>query len=122
MSLFSRIARLVPIVSFLFVCGCATLLPRPAVEPEKIREADQLRAHHILVHEDGYPFHIVHGTLWDSREASSYEQYLARIGNILDGVARRAAEAADQKQPLRILLFAHGGLNSYRGEGVRGQI
>jgi pimeloyl-ACP methyl ester carboxylesterase len=115
MRLLSRSARLVAIISLTFVCGCATLLPQAPVT----REEEQLVAHYILIHEEGYPFRVVSGTLWNSREALQEADFKTWIGKILEGLARRAAEVAAKNEPLRILLFAHGGLNSYRSDYER---
>lgn len=68
---------------------------------------DRLAGHYILAHEDGWP--ISH-----RRTAVRPEEYQTYINDkILAGIDGRACGLWQQRQPLRILLFVHGGLNGY---------
>lgn len=88
--------------------GCTTLplAARPFTPPT---EGD-LRPHYVLAHEDGYPIET-------NREVIAPEEFSRRIKKILMKIDNRAGqtwpttEKSDKWQPLRLLLFVHGGLN-----------
>jgi hypothetical protein len=77
------------------LAGCATLPPAPA-------------AHHILVHKEGDPINREKKKLTPEGFKTQF------IDHIIAGLGAHVGEDA-QQPPARIMLFVHGGLNTYRG-------
>lgn len=75
------------------LAGCAAL---PAAPP----------AHYILVHKEGDPIDREKKKLTPEQFKSQY------VDRILAGIERHVAKPTDDK-PTRIMLFVHGGLNTY---------
>jgi len=76
------------------LAGCATLPPAPV-------------AHHILVHKEGDPIN-------GEKKKLTPEEFRAEfVDHILAGLGAHVGEDA-HRPPARILIFAHGGLNTYR--------
>jgi hypothetical protein len=66
-----------------------------------------LAGHYILAHEDGWP-------ISNKRKAIQFEDYAGYIKRtILAKLDQHACARWKEHQPLRILLFVHGGLNGY---------
>ncbi len=68
---------------------------------------DRLAGHYILAHEDGWPISNHRKPI----PPGDYQRYLD--GAILAQLDRQACAFRREGQPLRILLFIHGGLNGY---------
>ncbi|MBI4636588.1 MAG: hypothetical protein HY727_09605 [Candidatus Rokubacteria bacterium] len=92
----------------LLLAGCA--IAKFSLGPEDA----PLLPHYVLAHEDGWPAST-------EREALQPEAYEAHVDRILAGIdahARRiwAESREGGKDPLRILVFVHGGLNGYAAD------
>ena len=91
-------------VAFLWIsaaaAGCGTL-------PFTRNTVMDLRPHYILAHEDGHP-------VLETLEPIGKEIFSIYIREyILRGIDGRARQAWAKGEPLRILVFVHGGLNGY---------
>ena len=85
----------------LVASGCATAKFTLKAEDEA------LAGHYVLAHEDGWP--ISH-----RRKPIRPQEYQVYINDkILAGIDDRACGLWQKRQPLRLLLFVHGGLNGY---------
>ncbi len=96
-----------------WLSACALISPIP-----KHDEMD-LERHYILIHEEGYPVTIQHGVLWDSRIAMNTVEFSKRIDQILEQIQTTTAKAVAEQEPVRLLFFVHGGLNTYRADFKR---
>lgn len=107
----TNIVGLIMISGWLSACSLISPIP-------KHNEAD-LERHYILIHEEGYPVSIQHGVLWDSRKAMNTVEFNKRIDQILAQIQTTTAKAVAEQEPLRLLFFVHGGLNTYRADFKR---
>ena len=85
-----------------------------AISVPSIDQQSVLRRHYIVAHEDGWP--ITDDPRLPRRDLSA-QDYDAQLAGILAGIDRHAqrlwARPNHQGDPLRLLLFVHGGLNGY---------
>jgi pimeloyl-ACP methyl ester carboxylesterase len=93
--------------------NCALISPIPEHNKE------ELEKHYILVHEEGFPVRIEPGVLWDSRIEMTTVDYDMWINNILIPIDGLLTRSALTNQPVRLLFFVHGGLNTYRTDFKR---
>ena len=97
----------------LAVSNCALVSPIPE------HDKDELEKHYILVHEEGFPVRIEPGVLWDSRKEMTITEFDERIDKILGPIQTLTATSVSVNQPVRLLFFVHGGLNTYRTDFKR---
>jgi pimeloyl-ACP methyl ester carboxylesterase len=93
--------------------GCALLWPIPA------HDEKELKKHYILVHEEGFPIRIGPGVFRYSRTEMDTGDYDKWISDILAPIEGLVARSALTNEPIRLLFFVHGGLNTYRTEFQR---
>lgn len=105
------------LLSLLCVSGCAIVVPAPPAGRE------YLKGHYILAHEDGYPLSVDISPFREKLDpAKNREDIEKRILLAIDAHARRlwsTAPAGPAPEPLRTLLFVHGGLNGYQADFSR---
>jgi pimeloyl-ACP methyl ester carboxylesterase len=97
----------------LTLSGCALLSPIPP------HNKQELEKHYILIHEEGFPVRIKPGVLWDSRIEMNTIDYDNWINNILAPIDELLTRSALTNEPIRLLFYVHGGLNTYRAEFQR---
>lgn len=84
-------------VCFLFLAGCITI---------SAKDLGNFREHYLLVHEDGYGLN----SELNSLTTKGLETHLR--DTVLKGIEAHVA-GSGCREPLQIMIFVHGGLNSY---------
>lgn len=99
-----------PAAALVLSCGLSAC----AISVPSIDQQSVLRRHYIVAHEDGWP--VTDDPRLPRRDLSA-QDYDAQLAGILAGIDRHAqrlwARPNHQGDPLRLLLFVHGGLNGY---------
>jgi hypothetical protein len=93
-------------VSIFLATGCGT---NPSLVVDK-SELDPFLAHAILIHREGYLINT-DGKKIDT--AARAEGHMELIRNGIDRHVIRIVKSDRDKEPLRLLFFVHGGLNTY---------
>ncbi|HKA19591.1 MAG TPA: hypothetical protein VKN18_14975 [Blastocatellia bacterium] len=93
--------------------GCALVSPIPPDTEKK------LERHYIFIHEEGFPIRIEPGVFRYSRIELTTIDYDKWINNILAPINGLVSRSALTNEPVRLLFFVHGGLNTYRAEFQR---